>query len=111
MRLSHPGQLCILLLAMCLTAAPVMAQAPDVEKKVTLNLKDVPLRNAIELLFAGSGLQFSIDPNVPNIPISLQIRDVSLQAALRLVIRQAATAAPGLTVNREGDIFVVRIRP
>ena len=104
----------IAFVVLCIGAGPARAQAGDaggIDKKVTLNLKDVPLRSAIELLFAGSGLQYSIDPVVQNVPVSLSIRDVSLQAALRLVIRQASTLQPGLTVTREGDIFVVRVRP
>jgi hypothetical protein len=91
-------------------AAPRPAFAQEAEKKVTLNLKDVPLRSAIDALFQGTGLQYSVDPNVPNVPVTLNIRDVGLQPALRILIRQAAVAVPGLTVSREGDIYVVKIR-
>jgi len=84
---------------------------PGIEGKVTLNLKDVPLRSAIQLIFEGSGLQYSVDPVVQNVPISLSIRDISRQAALRLLVRQASTLQPGLTVTREGEIFVIRVRP
>ena len=99
-------------LGAALAAAPARAQAPtDPDKKVTLNLKDVPLRNAIDLLFQGSGLQYAVDPNVPSIPVNLNIKDVGLQQALRIIIRQAAVAVPGLTFARDGDVFTVRIRP
>jgi hypothetical protein len=92
-----------------LSATPARAQAPD-DKKVTVNLKDIPLRAAIDALFAGTGYQYSVNPDVPNIPVNLNIRDVGLQAALRLLVRQAATAQPGLTFSKDGDIFVVKIR-
>jgi hypothetical protein len=88
--------------------APVRAQ--EVEKKVTLNLKDVPLRDAIDALFRGTGLQFTVDPNVPNVPVTLNIRDVGLQQALRIMVRQAAVAVPGLVATRGGDIWEIRIR-
>ncbi|HEU4754746.1 MAG TPA: STN domain-containing protein, partial [Armatimonadota bacterium] len=81
------------------------------DRKVTLDLREIPLRDAIALLFRNSGLQYSIDPNVPNVPITLNIRDISLQAALRLIIRQAASGIPGLTQGKEGEIYIIRIRP
>jgi hypothetical protein len=91
--------------------APTRARAQaDGERKVTLNLKDVPLRSAVDALFQGSGLQYATAPNVPNVPITLNIREVPLQTALRALIRQAAVAVPGLTVSRSADLFEIRIR-
>jgi hypothetical protein len=97
-------------LCVALLPAPARAQGADADKKVTLNLKDVPLRTAIDALFAGTGFQYSVDPNVQNVPVTLTIRDIGLQAALRLLVRQASTAQPGLTFSKDGDIFVVKIR-
>jgi hypothetical protein len=97
------------LVTVCCTG-PAHAQAPDPDKKVTVNLKDIPLRAAIDALFAGTGYQYSVNPDVQNIPVNLNIRDVGLQAALRLLLRQAAVAQPGLTFSKDGDIFVVKIR-
>ena len=96
--------------AALLAPCPARAQVVDTDRKVTINLKDIPLRSAIDALFTGSGLQYSIDPNVPNVPVTLNIRDIGLQAALRLIIRQAAVAQPGLTSAKEGDIYVIKIR-
>jgi type II secretory pathway component GspD/PulD (secretin) len=93
-----------------LSAPPAWSQAADADKKVTVNLKDIPLRAAIDALFAGTGYQYSVNPDVQNVPVNLNIRDVGLQAALRLLVRQAATAQPGLTFSKDGDIFVVKIR-
>src|SRR3954452_21388269 len=100
----------LLALTVALAPAPARAQGADVEKKVTLNLRDTPVRDAINLLFTGSGYQFSIDPNVLNVPVNLNIRDVGLQQALRLIIKQAATVQQGLTFSRDGDIFVIKVR-
>ena len=97
-----------------LSARPASAQgtAADAgaDKKITLDLRDIPLRDAIGLLFKGSGLQYTIDPNIQNVPITLNIRDIALPAALRLIVRQAAVSMPGLTSAKEGDIYMVRIR-
>jgi hypothetical protein len=99
-------------IALCaaLMAPPAHAQAPDPDKKVTVNLKDIPLRAAIDALFAGTGYQYSVNPDVQNVPVNLNIRDVGLQPALRLLIRQAATAQPGLTFSKDGEIFVIKVR-
>jgi hypothetical protein len=85
-------------------------QGAATERKVTVNLKDVPLRQAVDLLFAGTGLQYAVDPNVLNVPVNLTIRDVGIQAALRLVIRQASTAQPGITMSRDGEIYHIALR-
>jgi hypothetical protein len=92
------------------SGSPARGQAPDPDKKVTLNLRDLPLRVAIDQLFAGTGMQYAVDPNVLNVPVNLTLRDVGLQAALRLLIRQAATVQPGLTFSKDGDIFQIRVR-
>jgi hypothetical protein len=112
MNISWRWPIAALAAALVLSAGllPAPAQAQDMEKKITVNFRDTPLRDAINIIFTGSGLQFSVDPNVPNVPINLNIRDVGLQAALRMIIRQAAVAVPGLTFNRDADVFVVRIR-
>jgi len=88
---------------------PVWAQVVDPapkldERKISLNLKDAPLRSALEMVFRGAGLQYAIEPNVPNIPITLSVREVSARQALRLILRQASTAMPkgwSITVSRE----------
>lgn len=66
-------------------------------RRISLKLEQVPLRAAIDAVFAGTGYQYSIGPEVPNVPITIEVRDVGIQAALRLVIRQAARRVPGLT--------------
>lgn len=110
----------LLVLVPALLAAPVTAVPPSAsmvltqaeqERKVSLDLDQVPLRQAVALLFDGSSAQFSIDPNVPDIPVTLHIRDVSLPAGLRLLIRQAATVDPELTSVRDGEVYLIKKRP
>src|SRR3569833_2396892 len=93
-----------------LAVSPAARAAEDLDRKVSVNLRDVPLRSAIDSLFAGTGLQYSVDPNVLNVPVTLNLRDIGLQSGLRLLVRQAATAQPGLTFSKDGDIYVIRIR-
>jgi hypothetical protein len=58
-------------------------------------------------LFEGSGLQYAVDPTVPNYPITLDIRDVPFSTALRTLLR----LAPGITFSKEGDVYIIRPRP
>jgi hypothetical protein len=97
-------------LSIGLAAVPARAQAPDTDKKITVNLKDIPLRAAIDALFAGTGQQYAVNPDVQNVPVNLNIRDIGLQAGLRLLLRQAAIAQPGVTFANEGGVFVVKVR-
>jgi len=82
----------------------------DADRKVSLTLNGVPLRAAIQRLFSGTGYQYSLNPDVRDVPITLTLRDVALQPALRMIIREAATMQPGLTFSKDGEIFVVKIR-
>jgi type II secretory pathway component HofQ len=88
------------------TPAPRAGAAAAEPAKVTLSLRDVPLRTALETLFEGSGLQHAVEPAVPNYPITLDIRDVAFNTALRTLLR----LAPQVTYRKEGDIFIIGMR-
>lgn len=80
------------------------------EPKISMQLRAVPLREAVRRVLESSGQQYSINPDVPDVPITLNLREISPQAAIRLMVRQAAATAPGLTFSKDGDILVVKIR-
>ena len=86
--------------------APASAPAAAGAAPVTLSLRDVPLRTALETLFQGSGLQHAVEPAVPNYPITLDIRDVAFSTALRTLLR----LAPEVTYRKEGEIFLIGMR-
>jgi hypothetical protein len=90
-------------------ARPTAAAAPVSRDSapVSLHLQDTPLRTALQTLFAGSGLQYEVELAVPNYPITLDIRDVPLTSALRTLVR----LAPGVTYRKEGQIFIIGMRP
>lgn len=88
-------------------AGPSLAQE---ERKVTVQFQQTPLRDAISKLFFASGLQYSIAADVPNVPITLSARDVSVPQGLRLLVRQADTLAPGLTSTKANDVYIIRMR-
>ncbi len=103
--------------ALCLSttsATPASAQttpaSDSAETRVSIQVRDVPFRSALDLIFRGSGRQFVIEPTVPNVPVTMQLRDIGLEPALRLLIRLAQSQAPGLMLRREGDVYMIGIR-
>jgi hypothetical protein len=91
------------------TQASPPARAPMARENapVSLHLQDTPLRSALQALFAGTGLQHAVSPEVPNYPITLDVRDVPFASTLRTLVR----LAPGVTFRKEGEIYIVGMRP
>jgi hypothetical protein len=80
--------------------------AAGAEPKISLTLRDTPLRTALELLFQQSGLQHAVEAAVPNIPVTVNLRDSTFATALRVITRLA-----GVTYRKEGDVYVIGLRP
>lgn len=91
-------------------AAPGQRGRAASDKRVTVNLRGIPLRDALELLFQGSGLQYAVDPNVPNVLVSANLRDQPITDALRTLLRQVSPQAPGVTFTEDNGIYVIKIR-
>lgn len=68
---------------------------------ITLKLDRVPLRAAIDAIFDGTGEQYSVFPNVPDVPITIELHDVSPQAALRYVLRMASKEGLAITFSKD----------
>ena len=75
-------------------------QGDEREHQVQLLLRDMPLRVAINALFRGSGYQYSFNPDVPNVPVTVEIPKVGLSRALRILIGAARKQVPGLTYSK-----------
>lgn len=70
------------------------------EQEVHLLLRDMPLQVAIKVLFRGSGYLCATDPDVPNVPVTTEIREVGLSRALRALLNAARKQVPGLTFSK-----------
>ena len=103
------------LAAAVLAAAPAPAAddpgAAAFAEKVTVEIKDQPLRSALDEFFAGSGLSYTLAPEVPNVSIRLSLRDLRRETALALIVRIARAAFPGLYYTREGANVVIWVDP
>lgn len=74
----------LVLLGSTLAVSPARAQDPGVsDKPVTLNLNNVPIKTALELLFRSAGVRnFTIAPDVQGFA-SIQAQDQPFSSALR----------------------------
>ena len=80
------------------------------KRRVSLDLRDTPFREAIGQIFAGTELKYTIEPGVPSVPVTINVRDLSISAALRLLVRLAASQAPGLVYLQKGGVHVIAMR-
>ena len=73
--------------------------ASETEKRVTLQFKDVPIGNAIEILF--EGINHVLEPGVQG-TVTLSLRDMAFTDAL-----QALLKAAGLTARKESNVYYI----
>lgn len=93
-------------------ASPASAQAqasPTGEKAlppISLDLRDAPIRQALEQLFSSAGVQFSIDNNVAGF-VTLKIVDQPFENALKVLLRSSSQA---LAYTHEGGVYFIKPR-
>ena len=81
----------VVLLAMCAGFACAQANAPAApaagastdDKSITIELKDVDIRSAIDALFKGTGKNYTVAEEVQGVVGSVSFRDVPFDTALR----------------------------
>ena len=67
---------------------PIVSQSDN--RRVSVRLERVPLRAAVRAVLDGTGLQYAFEPSVPDIPITIHLRNVSITTALRWIVREAS---------------------
>jgi hypothetical protein len=90
---------------LALAAAAGDDPQPTSDKKVTLQLSDTPVIDAIDRLFQGTGYKYTIEPGVSG-RISLGFKDVPFEQAIRDVAE-----ASGLTYRASGGRYVFAPKP
>ena len=85
------------------TATEIRAET---QERVTLDLKDVSVRSAIEALFRNSGKDFAVDGDVSGTISVLSFKDVPFKTALRNLTR-----SNGLVHREDGGLYVISKRP
>ena len=94
----------MLLACAVLLASPASAQgqekSPIAEPRVSVKLKDVPLRAALEAIFRNTSYNYAVEPDVPDLIISIEITDTPLHQAVWRLIREGRKQEPGLTFSK-----------
>lgn len=88
-------------------AGRVLAQSDSMPAKtIDLNLNNAPVRQALNILFQGAGLNYTMDPNVSGY-VNVNLRGVSFETALKAVLK---SASPPLVAVKDPDTGVYYIK-
>jgi len=82
------------------------AQQPQNLPPVTLDLRDAPIRSALEQLFSSAKVDYTLDNNVQGF-VTMKVTEVPFETALKLIMRSASIP---LTYTKENNIFIIRPR-
>jgi len=99
----------LLLAGVLFVLAPNAARAQSERKAepgaatrpVSAVFREVPLRVALQALFDRTGQQYAVSSDVPNVYITMEIREVPFTQAVRLLVREGAKQVRGLTFSKE----------
>ncbi len=81
--------------------------APDPwQSQVNLEVKDLPIYDALQLLFKNSGINFTVAPEIGQLRVSAVLKNVNLTEALKAVVKAA-----GARYSLEKNIVVVSSNP
>lgn len=92
----------VIALSVCTVA---LAQNAAPQNLISLELRDTPVRTAIDSLFKGTGVNYAIEPGVTGTIPNLSLKDVTFDQALKTLTRSA-----GLSYRRDGDIYLISVK-
>jgi hypothetical protein len=95
------------LLMVLVSALAASAQGDKKDQLITLELKDSPIRVALDTLFMGRGLNYVIDQSVAGSVSSLSLRDVSFDQALKVLLK---SVDPPLVYRKDGDVYIISVK-
>jgi type II secretory pathway component HofQ len=95
----------IIVLTLTICACSALQAAPDLNKNVSIDLKDAPLKTALEILGKDSGLNYIIEPGVQGRSVTVNLQDIPLGVALQKIV-----SAAGLTISQEGGVYTIGVR-
>jgi hypothetical protein len=103
------------LTGLALIFSPGLARAEDAPppptvRTISLNARDVPLRQALRTMSASGQAVLTVDRSVPDVAVRLTLRDVTMEHALRLLVRQASREVPRLDFAATDNGFRLFIR-
>jgi hypothetical protein len=76
--------------------------------KISMDVRNAPLRRALTKLFYSSGVDFVLEGNIPTGVVTAKIKNQPFETALRLVLDASDTP---LTYQRTGKVFLISAAP
>ena len=73
---------------------------------VTIDLKDVDVKTAIEALFNGTGIGHTIDPQVTGVIPVFSVKDTAFDVALKILVKTA-----GLVYRVDNGVYMISKKP
>jgi hypothetical protein len=81
----------------------------DIDGELRVSLANARLTRVLPLVFDRIKAKYRVEPDVPPLPISLQLRPTSWDSVLPQVILEAQKRETGLTYSMDGDTVVVHL--
>jgi len=78
-------------------------------RKVSVGFHEEGLRQVLARIFSLVGAPYTIEPNVPNVPITVDVGTGTVWALLSRVLEVAGTQAP-IELGQFGEIYVIGLR-
>jgi hypothetical protein len=79
------------------------------ERQISVDFRETPFRKALAMLYVDSYLGYAVDPEIPDVSITLSLRDISMREALRSVQRVITEKVPTFFVDSDQDFRVYRL--
>lgn len=86
----------------CACASAYAAAAGTTSGLVDIDIKNVPVRQAIATIFEGKGLRYIIEPGVTGRVVELKLKGITVAEALR-----SLGDAAGFTVSMEEGVYII----
>lgn len=96
-----------MMLIVLLAGTVALAQEDKKDQPITLELKDTPIRSALDSLFMGRGLNYVVDQSVMGNVSSVSLRDVSFEQALKVLLK---SVDPPLVYRKDGDVYLITVK-
>ncbi len=95
---------CLLVLVGVTVSAVAQEPTSGGGPKVTLNLESASIADALKLLFRATGYNYTLDESVVQGYVTVSLKDVTFETALRTVLR---AANPPLTYRVDGGVYII----
>jgi hypothetical protein len=89
------------------TAASAETTLKKDPERISLDFSSTPVSTALNVLFAGKGLNFVIQPDVTGTVNNLHLMDVPFEVALKSLMK---SVDPPLVYKKDGDVYVISVK-